>query len=327
LVAAAVGLVVVLASASAVADPTPQQKELARDLMQKGRTARQSHDDKLAFDSFKAADDIMHVPTTGFEVARSLTDLGRLVDAHEALVRVMAIPERPDDSQGFRDARGYAKVLDDQLLGRIPQLRIGIDGVSADKITGVSVDGVALPPGALLVPYKVDPGHHVVVATSGGGEARAEVDVKEGESKQVVAHLTAAPAPVVPAPVPAAPEPAAPPAESGRGLGAVTWAGIGIAGAGVIAGSVTGIVSISDKGSLSSQCNGTRCPASANGTLQSANTMATISTVSFAVAGAGAALGLVGFFVLRPEASATTTTGGRVTPWVAIGSAGLNGTF
>src|SRR5438445_7585866 len=89
-------LALALLSTRALAEPTPPQKDLARSLMQKGRDARQAHDNKAALESFKAADDIMHVPTTGFEVARALADLGRLVEAHDVLLRVMAIPERPD---------------------------------------------------------------------------------------------------------------------------------------------------------------------------------------------------------------------------------------
>jgi hypothetical protein len=341
--AIALALALALTARTALADPTPEQKELARGLMQRGRDARQAHDDKQAFESFKAADDIMHVPTTGFEVARSQADLGQLVEAHETLQRVMLLPERPDDSQGFRDARGYAKVLDDELLQRIPQLRIAVDGGPTDGSLRLSVDGVALPPAAQLVPYKVDPGHHVVLAGAGGAEGRAEVDVQERETKDVAVHAgpaspapatVAAPSPPASASLPpATPPPATPPptpdaaGSSGRagGLGTITWIGGGVAAAGVIVGSITGALAISDNHTLSSECNGPRCPPSANGTLQSANGLATASTVSFVVAGAGAGLALAGFLWLRP--APTATSGVRVTPWIGLEAAGLDGAF
>jgi len=317
-----------LAAATAWADPTPQQRDLARNLMQKGRDARAAHDNKLALESFKAADDIMRVPTTGFEVARSLADLGRLVDAHEMLLRVMQIPERPDDSQGFRDARGYAKVLDDDLVQRIPRLRITVDGAPMDKVTSITVDGVALPAAAVLVPYKVDPGHHVIVARTDGAEGRAEIDEVERDTKAVVVHVVETPVGATPASAPAAPDapPAAPDTTTEpRGLGTATWIGLGVAAAGLVAGSVTGALSIADKGSLASQCNGTRCPPSANGTLRNANAFATVSDVSFIVAGVGAGLGLAGFLWLRPSAAPATSASVRA--WIGPGSAGVSGTF
>jgi hypothetical protein len=321
-------LAIALVAGSASADPAPQQKELARDLMQKGRDARTAHDNKVALESFKAADDIMHVPTTGFEVARSQVDLGLLVEAHETLLRVMHIAERPDDSQAFRDARGYAKVLDDEIVPRIPQIKIRIEGPPADRVTSVAVDGVGLPLGAMLVPYKINAGHHVVVAKTSAAEGRAEIDVQERETKDVVVRIvdTATPTPV-PTGVTSAPPPVPEePPTTRTGPGTIGWIGFGVAGAGVLVGAVTGVISLSDKGSLDSQCNGTRCPPSAYDTLHGANTLATVSTISFIVAGIGAGVGVTSW-LLRRGGSQPATTGVRVSPWIGAGSAGAYGTF
>jgi hypothetical protein len=329
-----VGLLVLAAlalpPAPAMADPTPQQKELARDLMQKGYAARAAHDLKVALESFKAADDIMHVPTTGFEVARSQADLGMLVEAHETLVEVMRTPDKPGDPQAFRDARGYAKVLDQQLAPRIPQLRISVSGATS---AAVSVDGVDLPAGGLLVPYKVDPGHHVVVAKTDALSGRAETDVAEGDVKDVWVTLQApssGPTPPPPA-APAAPESTEPESPSHRGFGPLAWVGLGVAAVGVGVGAVTGVMTLSDKSSIASQCNGTRCPPSTYGKIDSANTLATISTVSFVVGGAGAALGVAAWFlgwgVDQPSAAPASGSTVRVEPWVGLGSAGVGGRF
>ena len=243
----------------------------------------------------------------------------------------MQIPERPDDSQGFREARGYAKVLDDELVQRIPRLRITVDGAPMDKVTSITVDGVALPAAAVLVPYKVDPGHHVIVARTDTAEGRAEVDEVEHDAKAVVVHVVETPvaatpaAPASPPATPAEPSAASDTTTQPRGLGTVTWIGLGVTAAGLVAGSVTGALSIADKGSLASQCNGTRCPPSANGTLQNANTFATVSDVSFIVAGVGAGLGLAGFLWLRPSAAPATSA--SVRPWIGPGGAGVSGTF
>jgi hypothetical protein len=331
------------AEVPARADPTPQQKELARNLMQKGHDARNAHDLKLALESFKSADDIMHVPTTGFEVARSQLDLGRLVEAHETLLGVMRWPEKSGEPRAFRDARGYAKILDDEVVPRIPQLRIRLQAAPPDQRAIVTVDGVTLPEGALLVPYRVDPGHHVVTAKVEAApvmEGRAEADVAERQTKDVIISLapTALAPPAPASALPAAPAPGAEPipasgAESParedgtrRGLGPVAWAGFGIAAAGLAVGTVTGIMTIADKGSIASQCNGTRCPPSTYDSLSTANTLATTSTVSFVVAAAGAGVGVVAWLLGHGSAPPTASSA-RVMPVIGVTTVGLRGAF
>ncbi|HEX8793735.1 MAG TPA: hypothetical protein VF765_22485 [Polyangiaceae bacterium] len=322
---------VALFATPAAADPSPQQKELARDLMQRGYAARGAHDPKVALESFKGADDIMHVPTTGFEVARSQADLGLLVEAHETLLQVMRMKERPGEPQAFRDARGYAKVLDQQLGPRIPQLRISVSGAPSAT---VNVDGTELPEGALLVPYKVDPGHHVVAATAGAVTGRTETDVGEGEVKDVQVSLQATPTPA-PAPPPAAPivpesaEPEATPAH--RGFGPLAWAGFGIAVVGVGVGAVTGVMTLNGKSSVASECNGKLCPPSTYDKIDSANTLATVSTIAFAVGGAGAALGLAAWFLgwgaESPSSAPSSGQAVHIEPRIGLGTAGVGGSF
>lgn len=321
-----------LVAKPAAADPSAQQKELARNLMQKGYAARGTHDFKVALESFKGADDIMHVPTTGFEVARSQADLGLLVEAHETLVEVMRLPEKPGEPPAFHDARGYAKVLDQQLVPRIPQLRISVSGASSAV---VSVDGTDLPEGALLVPYKVDPGHHVVAARAGASTGRTETDVAEGQSKDVWVNLQAAPTEVAAAPPPPtaspAPESAEPVSLAHRGFGPLAWAGFGVAAVGLGVGAVTGVMTLNDKSSITSQCNGKLCPPTTYDKIDSANTLATISTVGFVVGAAGAALGLAAwFFGWGTEAASSAPASGsavRIVPHIGFGIAGMSGSF
>ena len=324
-------------STLALADPTPQQKELARDLMQKGYAARNAHDFKLALQSFQSADEIMHVPTTAFEVARSQTDLGLLIEAHETLLSVIRMPEKPGEPQAFRDARGYAKVLDEQVVPRIAQIRISVQGAAPGHAPTVTVDGTKLPDGALLVPYKVDPGHHVVEAKSDTADGRAETDVAERETKEVGVVLAASPSAAVTPPQTASAAPSQPAASSAPevapprrgGLRPLVWTGFGLAIVGMAAGTVTGIVVLHDRGTIASQCNGTRCPPSTYDELSTAGTLATVSTVSFIVAGVGAGVGLTAWLFGRggDSASQPPSSGVRVRPYVWLGSAGVSGTF
>jgi hypothetical protein len=274
--------------------------------MQKGYAARETHDLKLALESFRSADEIMHLTTTAFEVARSQADLGLLVEAHETLREIMRMPEKPGEPQPFRDARGYAKVLDQQIVPRIPQLRLSVSGSPAAAV-------------------------HVAKASAGTG--RTETDVAEGESKDVPVTLqtqsTAAPAAPPSTPAPSRTESMAP-VPAHRGFGPLAWVGFGVAVVGVGVGAVTGVITLRDKSSIASQCNGTLCPPSTYDKLDSASTMATVSTVSFAVGGAGAALGLaawlLGWGVESPSDAATSATI-RVTPYFGLASGGISARF
>src|SRR5262245_51869629 len=95
----AAGLFAMLASGTvrARAEPTPAEKETARALMAEGRDLRDANDLKSALKRFQAADSIMHVPTTGLEVARTEAALGLLVEARETLQRIARLPSDSSD--------------------------------------------------------------------------------------------------------------------------------------------------------------------------------------------------------------------------------------
>jgi hypothetical protein len=104
------------------------------------------------------------------------------------------------------------------------------------------------------------------------------------------------------------------------------WAGFGLAGAGVVVGSVTGALALGKGSTVRGQCEGLRCPTSIDGDLQSGRTLATVSTVSFIATGVGAVGGVVALLV-APRRESAALTGVAVTPWVGLGSAGVRGSF
>src|SRR5262245_45878356 len=71
------------------AEPGAPEKAEARAAMTEGRTFRSQRNFEAALRAFNTADKIMHVPTTGLEVARTLEAMGRLVEARSALKRVL----------------------------------------------------------------------------------------------------------------------------------------------------------------------------------------------------------------------------------------------
>jgi hypothetical protein len=174
----------------------------------------------------------------------------------------------------------------------------------------------------------VNPGHHVVVGRAGLAEGRQEVDVAEGQKKDVVLSLseTAPPPPLAP-PVVAAEPGHAPAGDSHRLLYAsMVVGGVGVVG--IVTGVATGIVTLSDKGSLTTACGPShQCPPSSFGTLDSANTMATVSTVALIAGGVCAAAGVTGFVLAKRASHADDAPRPEVTAWVAPGSVGIAGHF
>jgi hypothetical protein len=328
--ALAFGVATLALSAGALAEPTPAERETARGLMTQGRNQRDGKDLKAALQSFTAADAIMKVPTTGLEVARTQEMLGMLVEARDTALRTLRIPEQPNEPAPFKEARAKAQAMSDDLETRIPSIKIALKGATDGTTPTVTVDGTALPAAALSMPYKLNPGHHVIEATTKGSAGKVEIDVAEKETKDVELALVAKAGGdttvVAPPdkPIDEPPPPPPPPSGGGRTL---TYAGFGLAGVGIAVGSITGLVSMSKKSDAQAGCKDNRCPPSTYNSIDSANTMATISTISFIAAGVGATVGIISLVLRSDPAPPPPTSGIRATPWIGLGSVGVNGSF
>jgi hypothetical protein len=321
------------------ADPSAADKETARGLMNDGRAARDKGDLKGAVKAFAAADALMHVPTTGIELAKALAAAGQLVEARDVALKVTRIPEKPNEPKPFAAARDAAAQLNDDLGARIPSLTVNVKNVPDGMTASVDVDGSSVPAEMLGQARKLDPGHHVITAKAGTAEGKQEVDIAEKESKQVDIELPAqSETPATETKPEGMPDTPPPDTSSGGGNKIMIWGGFGLAGAGIITGSITGILAISKASSIknSGECQGNECNPTEDSSLSSGKTMATVSTVSFIVAGVGAAIGVTGFFVgggssapaAKPaDAPATDQTSSRIIPWIGVGSAGVSGTF
>ena len=326
----------VLTATVARAEPTAADRETARSLMQQGRELREKGDGAEALKRFKAADDIMHVPTTGLELAKAQVAQGLLVEARDTIATHPAVARQGVGPRALQGGTPEgADQLDASLNGRVPALTIVVKGAGPGESATVTVDGIALAETAVGLPRSVDPGHHVLVAKTPTGEGKAEVDVAEGDQKKVeIAMVSSAPPPPAETPAETPPATETPEAEPTRSHAptTLTWIGIGVGGAGLVAGSVAGILSISKKSSLDSACANNVCGPSSYSDLDSANSLAMVSNVAFAVAGAGAALAIVSLIVGHEESSAPASQAPpaeavRWVPWVGAGSAGVSGTF
>jgi hypothetical protein len=315
-----------IATNARAADPTLADREKARNLMDEGHALRDQGLHAAALQAFTKADDIMHVPTTGLAVAQEQIELGNLVEAETTLMAIVRTAVKGREPEPFTRARADAQRALAALGARIATLEIAVAGREG-VIPEVSLDAVLLSPAARARPIRTNAGHHVVEANVGTARARLELDLAEGDSKSITltprdestsTEAVAAPSVDV--------SPPAPTVESTPLDPYLRWGGIGIAGVGVVAGTITGIISLSAASAAKHGCVDHQCPPSTWSDLDRARTTATISTVSFVVAGLG--LGAVGVSLLLPGAPAAKAGGAaRVEPWIGAASAGVRGSF
>lgn len=296
---------VITAATTASADPSLSDRETARSLMDDGDAKRDKNDFKAALKSYEAADAIMHVPTTGLEVARAQAQLGMLLEARETLGRVNRLPPKPGEPAPFTAARKTAEALTAEIGARIPSVTVLVTNGEPGQTTVVVFDGEIVPPAASAAPRKVNPGRHSVVARSGSLEKKQDIDVAERESKTVTIDLKPFKAPA-PVPPPGGEEPVETSSPSSLPK-VLIFGGFGLGVVGIGVGSVTGLLSISQVSDVKKDCQNNVCPQSKSGDIDSAKSMGTISTIAFIAGGVGVGAGIIGLILQSKQSSAEST--------------------
>jgi hypothetical protein len=211
------------------------------------------------------------------------------------------------------------------------------DGAGHDvSAVRVTVDGRALADRLTGAPLRVDPGEHVFAfEVAGQAPLTQSFVIREGEPdrhERVVLggpapSPAAAPAPAsTPAPAPALASTPAP--ASGMGTQKIlglTAAGLGLAG--VVVGSVFGVMTGSEINQQKTDCGGpSSCPShpAALSDHSSASTDGTISTASFIAGGVLLAAGGVLFFTGGQATEPASTGRLTVLPSAGPGSAGIS---
>ncbi len=326
--ATAVLLTIVSSSSRASAAPPAAQKETARRLMDEGKERTRNGEKERALEAYQKAHDLMKVPTTGMTLVKAHLALGHLVEARDVALEVARMPRERSEPAIFDRARKDAKEIEASLKPRIPTVRIVVKGGPA---THVTVDEIDVAPLLLGEPVAMNPGKHAIVARNADNvEKRAEVDLAERDAKEVELGLPAAnPVLLATVPPPARVVPEAPRGpERTPAANLLVFGGFGLAVAGLAVGGVTGALTLSAAGSVKAQCANGICDPTVKNDLESASSLATISTIGFAAAGVGAVCGVVGLLLPKTKAeSALHSTSQRRAVWVGPGSVGMRGSF
>ncbi|AKV01306.1 hypothetical protein AKJ09_07969 [Labilithrix luteola] len=319
-------------------------RETARSLMEDGDAKADRGDWKAALKAYEQADQIMHVPSTGYELAYAQANLGLLIEARDTLARVARIPlpAKGSEPAPFTAARRKAETLSNDLAKRIPSITLQLQNVDASQPPQILVDGESLSYAAAQVPRKVNPGPHRIVVRQASVERSANVVVAEHDSRTVTLDLAGATT-MPPPPVEDTKSSSSSSSSTSRIL---VYGGFGLAIVGAGVGGVTGVMSFLKTKDLKDQCDGNQCPPSKQNELDSTKTLGNISTVAFIAGGVGLAAGIIGLVIApnkeKSEASTTTkphasrsdsvdkprvTRITRITPLVSPTWMGLSGTF
>jgi hypothetical protein len=315
-----------------------EQKAAARMLGTDGVKLAMSGDCPHAVDKLTRAEALVHAPTTAVWLGQCDIQIGHLVAGTEVLNRVLR-ETLPDGSpKSWVDAKQHAQSLFDAAEPRIAKLTIHVDRPPGVDVQ-VTVDGEQVPSVLLDNERPTDPGpHHILALAQGFSPVGTDVSLSDGQSQQVSLRLVgtpsyaAAPPPsqtvVTPAPPPPnQPPPPSSPSGPNRTPAIVTFA---IGGAGLVVGSIFGVLALSDKSRLDSADGCPKsCPASSQSDISAMSRDSLISTIGIGVGVVGAALGTYFLVSARSDDSVNTARTARidVRPWVALGSAGVGGTF
>jgi hypothetical protein len=323
-----------------------EDKSIARAMGQEGQAALDKKDFKTAEDRFKRAIRIFDEakapvpPTLLLGFARGAAGNGHVIAAQEAYNRIIRTGTPPGAPQVFVDAVNDAKKEIDAVGARVAKVRISVTGCDNPKVT---LDDAPMSSAALGVSRPVDPGSHVVKATAEGCKpGEASFTVSEGKESEATVTLTkdeSTPPPNNPPPnnpppnnpPPNNPPPSnpPPPASGMSGLKIGGFIALGVGGAGLILGAVTGLLATGKASTLKDTCqksgNNWVCANDQSDAIASYKTSATLSTVGFIVGGVGVAAGLVMILVApKPKETAASAW---IRPYVGAGEIGAVGAF
>ena len=310
----------------------------ARALGTKAYEAADRGDWAQAEDLFRRAEALYHAPTLLLGLARARAHLGKYVEAWEDYHRILVEPLPANASAALKKALDDARAEITTVEGKRGYAVLEVKGAQSPTVT---LDGTSIAAAALGTERAVNPGAHTMRAQAPGFKP-SETTFTVAEGAHVTASVTLAPLP--PSEAAAA---AASPAAGGAAVGTVAaggeaapsggntlrtvgLVGMGVGGAGLIAGVVTGIVAMGKHSDLQGDpCANAGCSASAADAYRSSRdsyrTMGTVSTISFIAGGVLAAGGAALFFFSRPKEAPATAL--WVSPYVGAGSVGAVGSF
>lgn len=300
--------------------------DVARSVAISGREAFNAGDYETALGLFRKAYELYPAPTVALYEARTLENLGLLLEAVDAYARITRAEVSNSAPPQFGEAIDEARSEGAALAARVPKLVVEVRGTSVDDPQlRVVINESPLSSAAFEHPHGLNPGTYHITATVGGErQTSAEVTLAPGQTRRVVLNLSPASADPLALEamtnVPVGSEPSdlnAPPAL------AYVAGGVGIVGVG--AGVITGLLANNHYDEAKRLCDdGDRCSSPGLDAADAFRTWRMVSSISYGIGAAGIATGVVLWLTSDDSEPGQVAT---LEPWGTANTAGIRGTF
>lgn len=300
-----------------------ENKAAARDLARDGIKLAQEGKCEEALNPLSRAEALYHAPTILTWIGQCQIEMGRLVEGTETLNRVVREKTADDAPEAFKQAKERAGSLIESTRPKIAKLTINVEPKDAPELV-IRINERAVSSALIGAARPSDPGKLRISASAPGYEevireivlGPGAVDTIELQLKALESSNTAD-------------EVVTPPASSQPTQESATWVGwsiVGLGGALVGAGGVTGYLAISKKNQLDCPTSST-CPSSETDDLKSARLQALLSTVFFGTGAAALTTGIVLLVTGQPKVLRNEVGGVTFEPRLGFGSAAIVGAF
>ncbi|MEI9949003.1 MAG: PEGA domain-containing protein [Pseudomonadota bacterium] len=329
LCAALVGMLV----STSHADESAENTAAARTLGIQGVQLADAGQCPEAIEKLTRAEALHHAPTILGRLGECQVNVGEVVTGTENLNMVVREVLPATAPKVFHDAQDRAQKVLTAALPKIAHLLIRLS--PGDLKANVAVAGKPVPAALLGAERPTDPGTYQVTASAEGYKpASTTVTLAEGAHQDITLQLEKDPNAVSALPPSttgavavtsaegSVPEPGA------KKSKAPAYVAFGVGAAGLVAGGITGALALGK----ASDCPNKVCDSQSD--LDSAKTMATLSTIGFGVGIAGVAVGTIllltasnGSEKVATQVKPRPTAKLAVQPWFGVSSVGVTGSF
>jgi hypothetical protein len=326
--------------------PSPADRTTARRLGSEGLSALKNQDFDTAADRFERANDLVSAPSFLVLLGRARVGQGRLVEAYEIYRKIIRDGVQPNNPEAFKRALAEAKQEVKALEPRLAWVSVNVVGAKPSQVE-VTLNGSVIPNAALGAQRPADPGTlHVEAKAEGYRTAHAQVQLTEGEHLPPIELRMVElpkPEPVIAAITREEPVMSADGGDDSSVISqsALGYMALGLGGAGLAVGTVTGIIALNHRQDLGAfPCDATLSSGNTcyvidevTGPLErdavakkrDMQNFAQVATISFVAGGALAAAGL--FLLITAPDDSNEAAQRTFSPYVGFGSIGAVGTF
>jgi hypothetical protein len=302
----------------------------AQALYEEGRALMEERELVAACDKLAESQKLSAKASTSLWLGTCHEKRGRFATAWTWFGTAVTLAGREGDAELAKSARERRAAMETLLARLTIRTAKPLEGMQ------ITLDGRPVTEAMLDTALPIDPGTHVLAAHAPGARAwtsRVVVPAVRADIIKTIPDLRAEVSPKAEGPPgpkpkkkPGSRRPRVPPREVPRTSLAV-YIGFSFAGAGLVLGAITGIVTIANTHSIEERCNEDGvCPPEERQNIKDAKIAANMANVSFGVAIAGATVGIIGLF-LGPDESPELTEESSLSPMVGPGFLGVRGRF